>query len=67
MIYTKVGDEVTDIRIDGACYYDGKLIQVHGTVEGQSRLLYISDLKADEEKEIQDVIRAALKTSSQSA
>lgn len=33
-VYTKVGDPVTNIRIDQACYYDNRLIQVHGTVDG---------------------------------
>ena len=63
-IYTKTGDKVTNIRIDGECYASDQLIQVWGLVEGQtsSRLLYISDLHADGGKqEIKDVIQATLK------
>lgn len=61
MIYTKAGDTVTDLWIDHECYYREKLIQIHGTVEGKIRLLYLSDLKADDKKEIHHVVKAALR------
>lgn len=63
-IYTKVGDEVSNIRIDGDCYTSGQLIQVWGLVTGQTspRLLYISDLHADGGKqEIKAVTQAIAK------
>lgn len=61
MIYTKVGDPVTNIRIDSACYFDGRLIKVLGTVNGVERPHYISDLKGDEEGEVEAVIKVTLK------
>lgn len=62
MIYTKVGDQVVNIRIDRACYFDDRLIQVHGTVDGSERLLYISDLKGDAKGEVEVAVNAARKT-----
>jgi hypothetical protein len=66
-IYTKHGKKLdnTRIRIDGDCYVGDKVIKIRVLVEGEGvpRLLYVTDLLADNGKEeIEAVIKAALKT-----
>jgi hypothetical protein len=65
-IYTKHGKKVLSetIRIDGDCYFADKVIKIRAVVEGEtaSRLLYVTDLLADDgRREIEDVIKAVLK------
>jgi hypothetical protein len=66
-IYTKLGKKLGNnaIRIDGDCYVGDKVIKVRAVVDGEHvpRLFYVTDLIADRGKqEIDDVIKAALKT-----
>jgi hypothetical protein len=65
-IYTKLGKKLdnTGIRIDGDCYAGDKIIKLRAVVEGEQlpRLLYVTDLLADNGKEeIDAVIKAVLK------
>ena len=65
MIYTKLGKPILpeSIKIDIGCYAERELLMVWAQVQGTDalRLYYISDLKGDQPREVQDVVSAALK------
>jgi hypothetical protein len=65
-IYTKHGKRLDNnaIWIDGDCYAGDKVIKIRAIVEGErlARLLYVTDLLADDGKrEIEDAIQGVLK------
>lgn len=66
-IYTKTGERIVDVSIDSDCYFDGHLLQVRVTIEGElaQRLLYISDLREDHKDEIKSIVRATLRAAQQ--
>jgi hypothetical protein len=61
-IHTKFGDKIISesLRVDNACIFDGDIIKVWATVEGetQQKHYWLSDLVTDKKREIRDVLAA---------
>jgi hypothetical protein len=64
-IYTKLGEKLLNgsLRVDKDCIYDGEIVKVWGTVEGETteRHYWYSDLRGDKRHEVRDVVNANLK------
>lgn len=64
-IRTKFGENIISesLRVDQGCLFDGDIIKVWAKLEGQNdeKQYWISDLMADNKKEVRHVINANLK------